>query len=86
MIWSDEENSEEEKEKVEIKEQKSESDEEEESSKNTTRILTQKEKIIDSIRSIYNSIHSGIKNQTYKTISEKFEDFSKNIHMNIDFQ
>ena len=79
MIWSDEENSEEEKEKVEIKEQKSESDEEEESSKNTTRILTQKEKIIDSIRSIYNSIHSGIKNQTYKTISEKFEDFSKNI-------
>ena len=79
MIWEPDENSEEEIEKVETKEQKSESDEEEESSKKATRILTQKEKIIDSIRSIYNSIHSGIKNQAYKTISEKFEDFNKNI-------
>ena len=79
MIWEEDENSEEENQKEEIKEQKSESDEEEESSKKATRILTQKEKIIDSIRSIYNSIHSGIKNQTFKTISEKFEDFNKNI-------
>ena len=79
MIWEEDEKSEEENVKVEAKEEKSESDEEEESSKKATRILTQKEKIIDSLRSIYNSIHSGIKNQAYKTISEKFEDFNKNI-------
>jgi hypothetical protein len=79
MIWEEEENSEEENEKVEPKEQKSESDEEEESSKKTNRILTQKEKIIDLLRTTYNSINSGIKSQSYKTIFEKFEDFNKNI-------
>ena len=79
MIWEEDENSEEENEKVEPKEKKSESDEEEESSKKTNRILTQKEKIIDLLRTTYNSINSGIKSQSYKTIFEKFEDFNKNI-------
>ena len=79
MIWEKEENSEEENEKVETKEQKSESDEEEGSSRETNQILTQKEKIIDLIRTTYNSINSGIKSQSYKTISEKFEDFKNNI-------
>ena len=78
MIWEDE-NEEEEIEKVEKKEEKSESDEEEGSEKKTSRILTQKEKIIDSLKSIYNSIRSNIKSQSFKTISEKFEDFNKNI-------
>ena len=78
MIWEDE-NEEEEIEKVEKKEEKSESDEEEGSEKKTNRILTQKEKIIDSLKSIYNSIRSNIKSQSFKTISEKFEDFNKNI-------
>ena len=78
MIWEDE-NEEEEIEKVEKKEEKSESDEEEGSEKKTSRILTQKEKIIDSLKSIYNSIRSNIKSQLFKTISEKFEDFNKNI-------
>ena len=78
MIWEDE-NEEEEIEKVEKKEEKSESDEEEGSEKKTSRILTQKEKIIDSLKSIYNSIRSNIKSQSFKTISEKFEEFNKNI-------
>ena len=78
MIWEDE-NDEEEIEKVEKKEEKSESDEEEGSEKKTSRILTQKEKIIDSLKSIYNSIRSNIKSQSFKTISEKFEEFNKNI-------
>ena len=78
MIWEDE-NEEEEIEKVEKKEEKSESDEEEGSEKKTSRILTQKEKIIDSLKSIYNSIRSNIQSQSFKTISEKFEEFNKNI-------
>ena len=47
-VWDDDESEEEEKEKInEKKSQKSESDEEEGSSSAITRILTQKEKIID---------------------------------------
>ena len=82
MIWDDSDNEEEDKEKEEkekeeeLKSEKSES-EEESSEKKVTRILTQKEKIIDSLRSIYNSINSSIKNQSYKIISEKVEEFQK---------
>ena len=77
-VWDDDESEEEEKEKIyEKKSQKSESDEEEGSSSAITRILTQKEKIIDSLRSIYNSINSSIKSQSYKTILEKAEEFNK---------
>ena len=69
MIWEEDENSEEENVKEEIKEQKSESDEEEESSKKTTRILTQKEKIIDSIRSIYNFKEEEIPAYFYESLA-----------------
>ena len=85
MDWTEEEEenddksqkseSEEEKEKIEPK---SES-EEEESDKKVSRILTTKEKIIESLKSIYNSINSGIKSQSYKTIYEKAEELNKNI-------
>ena len=67
------ESEEEEKEKIEPK---SES-EEEESDKKVSRILTTKEKIIESLKSIYNSINSGIKSQSYKTIHEKLDELQK---------
>ena len=54
MIWTDSEK-EEESEKAEEISQKSESDEEE-SDKKISRILTTKEKIIESLKSIHNSI------------------------------
>ena len=83
MDWTDEEEekeeksqkseSEEEKDKIEPK---SESDEEE-SDKKITRILTTKEKIIESLKSIHNSINSGIKSQSYKTILEKLDELQK---------
>ena len=75
MNWSDSEK-EEESEKAEEVYQNSESDEEE-SDKKISRILTPKEKIIESLKSIYNSIHSSINSQNYKTILEKFEEFQK---------
>ena len=75
MIWTDSEK-EEESEKAEEISQKSESDEEE-SDKKISRILTTKEKIIESLKSIHNSIRSSINSQNYKTILEKLEDFQK---------
>ena len=75
MNWSDSEK-EEESEKAEEVYQNSESDEEE-SDKKINRILTPKEKIIESLKSIYNSIHSSINSQNYKTILEKLEDYQK---------
>ena len=79
-VWEEDESEEEENEKInEKKSQKSESDEEEGSEKKVTRILTQKEKIIDLLRSIYTSINSSIKSQSYKTIYEKAEELNKNI-------
>ena len=75
MNWTDSEK-EEESEKAEEVYQNSESDEEE-SDKKISRILTPKEKIIESLKSIYNSIHSSINSQNYKTILEKFEEFQK---------
>ena len=79
-VWDDDESEEEENEKKNEKQtQKSESDEEEGSESRISRILTQKEKIIDTLRSIYTSINSSIKSQSYKTIFEKVEEFTKNI-------
>ena len=79
-VWDDDESEEEENEKKNEKQtQKSESDEEEGSESTISRILTQKEKIIDTLRSIYTSINSSIKSQSYKTIFEKVEEFTKNI-------
>ena len=79
-VWDDDESEEEENEKKNEKQtQKSESDEEEGSESTISRILTQKEKIIDTLRSIYTSINSSIKSQSYKTIFEKVEAFTKNI-------
>ena len=80
MIWEESE-SEEEKEKPEQKERdelKSDSDEED-SDKKITRILTQKEKLIDSMKTIYNSFSTGIKKQSYKDVAEKTEEYQKYI-------
>ena len=74
MNWSDSEKEEESEKAEEI--YNSESDEEE-SNKKISRILTPKEKIIESLKSIYNSIHSSINSQNYKTILEKLEEFQK---------
>ena len=84
MIWEEEEEKEEEekqekKEKKEEKPQESQSDEEEGSEKTITRILTQKEKLIESLKSLHNSITSSIKSQSYKKILEKFEEYQKYI-------
>ena len=81
MYWgdSDKEEGSEESEKVEEISKNSQSDEEEGSEKKVGRILTQKEKIIDSIKTIFNSIKSSISSQAYKTILEKSEEFHKSI-------
>ena len=83
-IWDEDESNEENEEKEEkeeknIKDENKSDSDEEDSDKKISRILTQKEKLIDTLKSIYHSITNGIKNTSYKEVSEKTEEFQKNI-------
>ena len=86
MIWSDEEEekekeSDEEKEKEKEKEKddkKKGNDEEDESDSDERKIRSPKEKIIDLIKDKYHSIKNAIKNITYKTVLESFDELQKN--------
>ena len=85
MIWSDEEEekekdqSDEEKEKEKEKDDKKKgNDEEDESDSDERKIRSPKEKIIDLIKDKYHSIKNAIKNITYKTVLESFDELQKN--------
>ena len=87
MIWGDEdEENENEKENEKKEEESVEEEEKDESKKNedeesvgdSRRILSPKEKIIELIKDKYHSIKEGIKNCTFKTVLENFDELVKN--------
>ena len=87
MIWGDEdEENENEKENENKEEESVEEEEKDESKKNedeesvgdSRRILSPKEKIIELIKDKYHSIKEGIKNCTFKTVLENFDELVKN--------
>ena len=83
MIWGDEEEENENENENEKQEESEEKDvdkknEDEESIGDSRKILSPKEKIIELIKDKYHSIKEGIKNSTYKTVLENFDELVKN--------
>ena len=83
MIWGDEEEENENENENEKQEESEENDvdkknEDEESIGDSRKILSPKEKIIELIKDKYHSIKEGIKNSTYKTVLENFDELVKN--------
>ena len=87
MIWGDDDEENEndndnEKKEESIEEKEKDGDkkneDEEESVSDSRKILSPKEKIIELIKDKYHSIKEGIKNNTFKTVLESFDELVKN--------